>query len=82
MSFQITLKCARINIGLTQKESAKIFGVHYETIGNYEKDSTNVPMSFYKKIEKAYGFPLDMIYFGKEKEFHKKMRDKALKSAN
>jgi transcriptional regulator with XRE-family HTH domain len=67
--FQITLKAARINLGLTRKEAAQYFNIHAETLSNYEGDSTNVPRSFFVKIEDVYGIPIDFIYFGKEEEF-------------
>lgn len=66
---QITLKSARINLGLTLKDSAKLFGIHHETLGNYENDSTNVPRSFFIKIEKVYGIPTEFIFFGKQADF-------------
>ena len=72
---QITLKSARTNLGLTLKESAKLFGIHHETLGNYENDSTNVPRSFFVQIEKVYGIPNDFIYFGKQADFIKDKRD-------
>jgi transcriptional regulator with XRE-family HTH domain len=66
---QITLKSARINLGLTPKESAKLFRIHHETLGNYENDSTNVPRSFFIQIEKIYGIPTEFIFFGKQADF-------------
>lgn len=34
---QITLEAARRNIGYTQQEAAKLFGVHYQTLAGWEK---------------------------------------------
>jgi transcriptional regulator with XRE-family HTH domain len=66
---QITLKGARNNLGLTLKEGAKLFGIHHETLGNYENDSTNVPRSFFIQIENNYGIPVENIYFGKLSDY-------------
>ena len=35
---KITLKAARVNAGLTQKEAAKKIGISYQTLSDYEKD--------------------------------------------
>ena len=67
--FQITLKSARTNLGLTLKESAKLLDIHHITLGKYENDSTNVTRSFIIKIEKVYGIPSEFIFFGKEDDF-------------
>jgi transcriptional regulator with XRE-family HTH domain len=66
---QITLKSARINLGLTLKESAKLLDIHFTTLGKYENDSTDVPRSFILKIEKVYGIPSEFIFFGKQVDF-------------
>jgi transcriptional regulator with XRE-family HTH domain len=66
---QITLKSARINLGLTLKESANLFGIHYKTLGKYENDSSNVPRSFILKVQKVYGIPSEFIFFGKQVDF-------------
>jgi transcriptional regulator with XRE-family HTH domain len=66
---QITLKAARVNSGLTLKEAAKEFNISQLTLANYERDSTNVPRSFFIKIRSVYGIPVDNIYFGKQEEY-------------
>ena len=70
----ITLKAARVNIGMTLKESAKLFGIHYETLSNYENDSTNVPRTFFIKLESVYGIPSENIYFGKQEDFQESLK--------
>lgn len=69
MQFQITLKAARVNLGLTLKEAAKKFNIHHETLANYESDSTNVPRGFFIQLEKIYGIPPESIYFGKQEDY-------------
>lgn len=66
---QLTLRAARVNIGMTLKEAAKEFGINHETLANYEKDSSNVPRSFFISIERVYGIPVDMIFFGRQNDF-------------
>lgn len=76
---KITLKAARVNIGKTLKEAAAEFGVHYETVSNYEADSTNVPRTFFIKIEAVYGIPTEHIYFGKQADYIADLKDGMLK---
>jgi hypothetical protein len=72
--FQITLKAARVNVGLNRKDASRFFNCHYETLANYEADSTKVPRTFFTKLEEVYGIPLQHIYFGKESEFYEKQQ--------
>jgi transcriptional regulator with XRE-family HTH domain len=69
---QITLKAARVNLGWTLKDAAPNFGIRHETLAKYEFDSTNVPRSFFSRVESVYGIPLENIYFGKLEDFDKK----------
>ena len=73
---QITLKACRVNSGMTLKEASARFGIHYETLSNYENDSTNVPRTFFIKIESVYGIPTDNIYFGKQDDFISEKQNK------
>lgn len=76
---QITLKAARVNIGKTMKEAASEFGIHYETLSNYETDSTNVPRTFFIKLESVYGIPTENIYFGRQDDYIAALKDSMLK---
>lgn len=78
MPFKITLKAARMNLGFTLKEAAKLFDIHYQTLSNYENDSTNVPRTFIIKAESIYGVPSENIYFGISKDFIEEMREELL----
>lgn len=68
---QITLKAARVNLGWTLKDAAPHFGIRHETLAKYEFDSTNVPRTFFSKVESVYGVPMENIYFGKLTDFNK-----------
>lgn len=73
---KLTLRAARMNLGLTRKEAAKLFGVHHETMANYEANSEKVPRSFFIKIPEIYGIAVDKIYFGKEEEHYFQLRSR------
>ncbi len=79
---QITLRAARVNLGLTRKEASKFFDIHYETLTKYEYNSTHVPRSFFTKLESVYGIPVENIYFGSEDDYIEKMKNNLLKEVN
>lgn len=74
-AIKITLRAARVNLGYTLKEAAKMFEIHHETLAKYEQDSSNVPRSFFIQIEHVYGIPENFIYFGKQDDFPQWMKD-------
>ena len=59
----ITLKAARVNAGLTQREAAKMLGISSNTLVNYEKYRTKPDVEFGKKIADLYGTTVDNIIF-------------------
>ena len=59
---------------MTLKEASQHFGIHYETLSNYEYDSTNVPRTFFIRLESVYGVPTENIYFGKQEAFFEAMK--------
>lgn len=59
----VTLKAARINAGLTQKEAAKLLLVSEDTVSNYERGKCFPDVPVIKRIEQAYGIPYDRIIF-------------------
>lgn len=72
---KITLKAARVNAGLTLVEASQQYHINKDTLSKYEKDSTNVPRKFLIKIEDIYGIPTENIFFGKESEFFRKLKE-------
>jgi transcriptional regulator with XRE-family HTH domain len=72
---KLTLRAARMNLGLTRKEASKLFGIHHETMANYEANSAKVPRSFFVKIPEIYGISVDKIYFGKEEDHYFELRN-------
>lgn len=61
---QISLRAARVNVNLTQKEVAEKIGVHQQTIAKYEKDSTKIPMDLLHRLSELYKVKLDYIFLG------------------
>ncbi|HIY91316.1 MAG TPA: helix-turn-helix transcriptional regulator [Candidatus Companilactobacillus pullicola] len=59
---KITLKAARVNAGLTQKEAAEKIGISYQTLSEYEKDESKVKLAMIKKMCSVYDFPLEYIF--------------------
>ncbi|MDB1684977.1 helix-turn-helix transcriptional regulator [Enterococcus durans] len=64
--FQLSLKSARVNAGMTTKEVAERVGVHHQTISKYEKDSSDISVSLLNELSDLYQVPVDYIFLGKE----------------
>ncbi len=62
---KITLKAARINADLSQKEAAEALNVNVSTLQNYETGKTIPDWETVKRIEQVYSFPADFIIFAK-----------------
>lgn len=60
---KITLKAARVNAGLTQREAAKKLGIAYQTLSQYESDAGTVRQGMLKKMSELYGIPVEFIFF-------------------
>ena len=64
----ITLKAARVNKGLTQKEAAMALGVAVSTLIQYEAGKTFPDVPVIKKIEDLYDVSYnDINFFSTEK---------------
>ncbi|PAV38259.1 transcriptional regulator [Megasphaera sp. ASD88] len=59
----ITLKAARVNKNLTQKEAAALIGISVETLVNYEKGLSFPNVPIIKRIENVYGLQYSDIIF-------------------
>lgn len=58
---EITLKAARINAGLTQKELAKELGVSNTTVNSWENGDTEPTLTQLREISRLSGIPMDFI---------------------
>lgn len=60
----MTLKAARVNAELTQREAAKALGISKNTLSNYEQYRTIPDIEKSKKIATLYGCTVnDIIFF-------------------
>lgn len=60
---KISLKAARVNANLTQREAAKRLGICLSTLQNYESGVTVPDWNAVKRIVDVYGLPADYIFF-------------------
>ena len=61
---KITLKAARVNAGLSQREAAVRIGVSTATLQNYESGKTIPDWLTAQRIESTYSYPAELIVFG------------------
>lgn len=59
----ITLKAARVNVGLNQKEAAKRIGISVDTLGKYERGVSYPDVPIIKNIERVYGIGYSDLIF-------------------
>lgn len=60
---KISLRAARVNAGLSQKEAAARLGVSNKTLGNWEKGITFPPADKILEICKLYSVSYDNLNF-------------------
>jgi transcriptional regulator with XRE-family HTH domain len=76
---KITLRAARVNSGLLNKEVAQIVHKCVDTISRYERDSSEIPHDLLMALLKLYDVSLDDIFLGKESDFiGRKKRERVL----
>lgn len=61
MGIKISMKSARVNAELTQKQFANKCGVSESTVISWEKGKTYPDVSKIPLLEEAYGIPLDYV---------------------
>lgn len=62
-SLRISLKAARVNAKLTQREAAKQIGVCVDTLRNYESGNSVPDWNVVYQIERVYGIRAENIFF-------------------
>ena len=60
---KLTLKAARVNKGLPQKDAAKLMGVSRNVISNWERQISFPDVLQVKRIEEVYGLQFQEIIF-------------------
>ena len=61
MRFQISLKAARINAGMTQEKVAKEMKRNKQTIVNWENGITGINISDFKELADLYEVPIEYL---------------------
>lgn len=61
--FKISIRAARVNVGLSQKEAADQLGISNKTLGNWENGITFPPADKIDAICELYGVPYDRLNF-------------------
>ncbi len=59
----LTLKAARVNKGLTQREASKEIGVTEDTLGNWERAKSFPNVLQIRRIEEVYGVSYNDLIF-------------------
>ena len=59
---QISMKAARVNAGLRQKEAAEQLGVSNKTLINWEKGLSYPRIDQFQKLAALYGVTVDDIF--------------------
>ena len=59
----ISMKAARVNVGMTQSEAAKFLDISKNTLIGYEKGRVMPPIDVAKKMANLYGQSVDDIIF-------------------
>ena len=59
---KITIKAARVNAGLTQKEAAERLGIAYQALSSYEKNNKSIRLEVLEKMCSLYGIPMEYIF--------------------
>lgn len=62
-TFQISLKAARVNAGMTQKDVASLLGISNQTVIKWEKTPGVVPGERMAQLASIYGLSVDRILF-------------------
>ena len=62
MSFQVTLRAARVNRGMKQADAARSIGVSSRTIYNWEIGKRYPPADKLLSLCDLYGVPMDNIF--------------------
>lgn len=62
MALNISLKAARVNANMTQRELAKALDVTVDTVLNWEKGKSEPRLTELRKLSELSGIPMDFIF--------------------
>ena len=74
--FQITLRAARVNRGMTLKKASELASKSVDTLMKYERDSTDIPRDLMMRLLALYDLSADVVFFGRESDFIGKYNNK------
>lgn len=60
--YKVTLKAARVNAGLSQRDAAQALSVSRNTIINWESGETSPSAGQFKELCNLYKVPMDNIF--------------------
>lgn len=63
--YTVSLKAARVNVELTQREVANQMGLNVATLVNWENGKTSPDIDQFKKLCEIYKCPIDAIFLKK-----------------
>lgn len=63
---KISLKAARVNANLSQREAAELLRISRATLQNYESGITVPDWDKVAEIERVYNYPADNILFARK----------------
>lgn len=58
----MTIKAARVNAGLTQKEAAEKLGISYQTLSRYENNPGQMPVKMVLDMCDLYHINVDSLF--------------------
>lgn len=59
----MTLKAARVNLGMSQREAAKQLGLAVDTLSKYERGKSFPDVPIIQRIEQLYGISYNDLIF-------------------
>ncbi len=65
----ITIKAARVNQDLTQKEAAKLLNISFNTLINYELGKSLPNIEILQRMEQVYKMPYSELNFFRTTQF-------------
>lgn len=65
---KMSIRAARVEVGLSQTESAKALGISKKTLSNWENFYSYPDVTFLDMFSELYQIPRDQLYFKKIKK--------------
>lgn len=82
MNVKVTLEGARVMMGYSLNDAAKLFGIHSQTLASWEHDPSKMKQKYIQMIPEIYFVDASNIFFGSKDEFirvNKKNYEKCVK---